>query len=69
VTLVAIKQAIEQLPEPERLQLLQWLDEREQLAWDAELEQDFAPGGRGASLVDRVKRDIHDDYESLLQSL
>ena len=58
MTLDAIKEAIEQLPEAEQQQLLKWLDEREQLAWDTEMERDFAPGGRGASLVDKVKADI-----------
>lgn len=58
MTLKAIKDAIEHLPEPEQHELLAWLDEREQLAWDAEMERDFAPGGRGASLADRVKRDV-----------
>lgn len=58
MTLDAIKAAIEQLPKAEQHQLLNWLDEREQQAWDAEMERDFAPGGRGASLVDKVKEDI-----------
>jgi len=58
VSLESIKDAIEHLPEHEQHQLLLWLEEREQLAWDAEIERDFAPDGRGASLLDRVKRDI-----------
>lgn len=58
MTLKAVKDPIEQLPEPEQHELLAWLDEREQRAWDAEMECDFAPGGRGASLADRVKRDV-----------
>jgi len=49
MTLKAIKDAIEHL---------QWLDEREKLAWDVEIENDFAPEGRADSLLDRVKRDI-----------
>jgi len=58
MTLKAIKDAIEHLPEHEQHQLLQWLDEREKLAWDVEIENDFAPEGRADSLLDRVKRDI-----------
>jgi hypothetical protein len=53
-----IKEAIEQLPDAELRQLLDWLDEREQVAWDAEMERDFAPDGRGASLVENVKTDV-----------
>lgn len=58
MTLKALKNAIEQLPEPEQHELLAWREEREQRAWDAEMERDFAPGGRAASLADRVKRDV-----------
>jgi len=58
MTIDAIKAAIEQLAEAEQHQLLSWLDEREQLAWDSEIERDFGPSGRGASLVDKVKADI-----------
>jgi len=58
MTLDAIKAAIEQLPEADQQQLLTWLDEREQLAWDAEMQRDFAPGGQGSSLIDKVKADI-----------
>jgi hypothetical protein len=53
-----IKDAIEQLPDAELRQLLEWLDERQQLAWDAEMVRDFAPDGRGAALVENVKADV-----------
>ena len=56
--LSTIKEAIEQLPDAELRQLVEWLDQREQLAWDHEMERDFSPGGRGASLVEKVKADV-----------
>jgi hypothetical protein len=47
MTLDAIKDAVRCLPDHERRELLQWLDEREQADWDAQLERNFSSGGRG----------------------
>ncbi len=54
----AIKTAIEQLSEPERRALAAWLDELEDQAWDAEMERDFSPKGRGHSLLKKVNEEI-----------
>jgi len=53
-----IKAAIEQLSEGERRAWAEWLVELEGQAWDAEMERDFAPGGRGEALVQEVNREI-----------
>jgi hypothetical protein len=45
VTVDEIKAAIEQLAEPEREKLADWFEQLEEAAWDAEMEQDFSPGG------------------------
>ena len=58
MTLEAVKKAIEHLPKEEQSTLLRWLEEREQAAWDAEIEKDFSPGGRGMPLLEKVKADI-----------
>ena len=58
MTLRAIKEAIENLPKQKQSALLRWLEEREEAAWDAEIEKDFSPGGRGAPLLEKVKADI-----------
>ena len=58
MTLEAIKEAIEQLPEPDRRKLADWFDELEEQAWDAEMERDFSPGGRGHHLVEKINREI-----------
>jgi hypothetical protein len=58
MTVEAIKVAIEQLPEPERRKLADWLEELEEKAWDSEMERDFSPGGRGHHLLRRVVQDI-----------
>lgn len=58
MTLEAIKEAIQQLPEQERRALTGWIEEMEEAAWDAEIERDFAPGGRGEALEKRIRREI-----------
>jgi len=58
MTVQAIKAAIEQLTEPERRELADWLKELEEVAWDAEMERDFSPGGRGHHLVEKINREI-----------
>ena len=53
-----IKAAIEQLSEPERRALADWFLELEERAWDAEMERDFSPGGRGQALIQEVNQEI-----------
>ncbi|MCL5669785.1 MAG: hypothetical protein M1423_00555 [Acidobacteria bacterium] len=55
-----IKAAIEQLSEPERRALADWFQELEEQAWDAEMERDFSPGGRGQALAERVNQEIEE---------
>jgi len=38
------------LSDQERKQLADWFEELEEVAWDRQMEQDFAPGGRGVSI-------------------
>ena len=45
MTVEAIKQEIGHLPEQERKQLLDWLEQVEKHAWDRGIDRDFAPGG------------------------
>jgi hypothetical protein len=58
MTVHAIKAAIEQLTGPERRELADWFEQLEDEACDAEMEQDFAPGGRGHHLVEKINRQI-----------
>jgi len=58
MTVNAIKEEIGHLCEEDRKQLLSWLEEQEEQAWDREIERDFAPGGRGARLTAEVQADI-----------
>lgn len=58
MTLDAIKDAIQHLPEAERRELAGWFEEMEEAAWNAEIERDFAPGGRGEAFEKRIRREI-----------
>ena len=58
MTVEAIKDAIVHLSDQERRQLADWLEEMEEEAWDREMERDFAPGGRGAHLLEKIDRQI-----------
>jgi hypothetical protein len=58
MTVEAIKAAIEQLADPERRELADWFEQLEEHAWDAEMEQDLSPGGRGHHLVKKINQEI-----------
>ncbi len=53
--LAEIQQAIELLPKDQQAALAAWLAERDQAEWEAEIEEDFAPGGAGMALLDEMK--------------
>ena len=58
MTLEAIKEAVVHLSEAEREQFAHWFEELAEEAWDKEIERDFAAGGRGAHLVEKIDREI-----------
>jgi len=58
MTVKTIKEAIEHLPAEEQTELWRWFDGRQQAAWDAEIERDFSPGGRGMFLLEEAKADL-----------
>ena len=58
MTVEAIKDAITALPVEERHCLASWLNELEYDAWDKQMVEDFSTGGRGAALIEMVKREI-----------
>ena len=58
MTVEAIKDAIVHLSDQERKLLAEWFEEFEEVAWDRQMEQDFAPGGRGAHLLEEVNADV-----------
>jgi hypothetical protein len=55
--LAAIQHAIEELPREQQEALAAWLAERDQEAWDAQIERDFSAGGAGRVLLEEMKED------------
>ena len=53
-----IKDAVVHLHEAERKQFAEWFEELEEGAWETRMTEDFAPGGRGAHLLEKIDRDI-----------
>ena len=49
--LTEIQHAIEELPKEQQAALTNWLADRDQAEWDAEIERDFSPGGDGRTLL------------------
>jgi hypothetical protein len=58
MTVDAIKDAIQQLPQEERTYLAAWLNEMEYDEWDKEMAKDFSSGGRGTQFLEEVQREI-----------
>jgi hypothetical protein len=57
MTLEAIKEAIEHLPEEERRKLADWLEGMEDAVWDDQIRRDFSTGGRGEGLLEEVQQE------------
>jgi hypothetical protein len=58
MTVEAIKEAIADLPDEQKLALAAWLNEQTMDEWDRQMEHDFSEGGRGYHLVEKVKADV-----------
>lgn len=58
MTLRAIKEAIEHLPQEERRKLAGWFEGMEEAAWDEDLKRDFSPGGKGEKLAKELQQEI-----------
>jgi len=58
VSLAEIKDAVETLSPGELAELASFIRERENAAWDREIDADFAENGRLRPLLDEVRKDI-----------
>jgi hypothetical protein len=58
MTLEAIKEAIQHLPQEERRALAGWFEKMEEVAWDEQLKRDFAAGGKGEKVAREIRREI-----------
>ena len=57
MTVEAIKDAIQHLPEGERTSLVAWLNDMEYDDWDKQMAKDLSTGGRGAEWTRRLKQE------------
>ncbi|BDC48831.1 hypothetical protein F183_A11470 [Bryobacterales bacterium F-183] len=58
MSVAELKTQISSLSDAERRELINWLNEAESAAWDAEIERDCLPGGPGERLLQRVNAEI-----------
>ena len=57
MTVEAIKDAIQRLPEEQRTSLAAWLSDMEYDDWEKQMAQDFTPGGRGTRWFEEAQRE------------
>ena len=58
MSLAEIKDAVDALSATELAELAAFIRERENLAWDQQIDADFAEGGRLADVIEEVRNDI-----------
>jgi len=58
LSIEAIKEAIAELADDEKVSLASWLSVQTMDAWDKEMQRDFSPGGRGQHIVDKARADV-----------
>ena len=58
MSLAEIKNAVEGLSGTELTELASFIRQREALAWDRQIDADFAEGGRLRGVLDEVRADL-----------
>jgi len=58
MTIDALKDAITGLPDEDKIALATWLNIQTMDEWDRQMDRDFAPGGRGSHVIEKIKDDI-----------
>ncbi len=59
MSLAEIKTAVDRLSPKELSELIAFLRERDNAAWDRQIDEDFAEGGRLRPVLDEVRADLH----------
>jgi hypothetical protein len=49
------------------VKLAGWFEQLDEAAWDQQIENDFAPGGKGERLPNRIQREISEGNASPLE--
>lgn len=58
MSIEAIKDAIADLPEKEKISLAAWLSLQTMDEWDQEMRRDFSAAGPGSGIVEKVREQI-----------
>jgi hypothetical protein len=58
MSLAEIEKAVDELSPKELTKLAAYVARRDKLAWDKELEEDFAPGGKQAKALEKIDAEI-----------
>jgi hypothetical protein len=58
MSLAEIEKAVDELSPRELTKLASYIAQRDKLAWDKELEEDFAPGGKHAKALKKIDAEI-----------
>jgi hypothetical protein len=58
VSLTEIEQAVKGLNREELTKLAAYLAKQDKLSWDEQLEEDFSPGGKHASALEKIDSEI-----------
>jgi hypothetical protein len=58
VSLTEIEQAVRRLDREELAKLAAFIAKQDKLSWDEQLEEDFSPGGKHASSLERIDAEI-----------
>jgi hypothetical protein len=58
MSLAEIEKAVDALSREELTRLAAYIAQRDRLAWDQEIEEDFSPGGRHAKALEKIDAEI-----------
>ena len=58
MSLVEIERAVDELSPKELAKLAHYVARRDKLAWDKELQKDFAPGGKHEKALEKIDAEI-----------
>jgi hypothetical protein len=58
MSLAEIEKAVDELSPKELTELATYITRRDRLAWDREVEEDFAPGGKHEKTLEKIDAEI-----------
>ena len=59
MSLTEIEKAVDELSPTELTKLAAYIANRDRLAWDKEIEDDFSPGGKHEKALEKIDAELH----------